>query len=165
MLMEVSLREMSAPKLSTIRVCLSVWFFFFREGRAALVTSFGIFKYMALYSIVQFVSVLLLYSVCATYNLYVNCFSEIRSLESTCCVCERQPGNFDNWKKFKLIHFYSFLNDKPCLEYVLYSKNLFHPQKLARFLSIILIPCLALFSVCNKMHPSLLLSILKTMNT
>ena len=34
-----------------------------REGRAALVTSFGIFKYMALYSIVQFVSVLLLYSV------------------------------------------------------------------------------------------------------
>ena len=35
----------------------------FREGRAALVTSFGTFKYMALYSIVQFVSVLLLYSV------------------------------------------------------------------------------------------------------
>jgi len=34
-----------------------------REGRAALVTSFGIFKYMALYSIVQFVSVLLLYSI------------------------------------------------------------------------------------------------------
>lgn len=34
-----------------------------REGRAALVTSFGTFKYMALYSIVQFVSVLLLYSI------------------------------------------------------------------------------------------------------
>ena len=34
-----------------------------KEGRCALVTSFGVFKYMALYSMVQFVSVLLLYSV------------------------------------------------------------------------------------------------------
>ncbi|KAL3862286.1 hypothetical protein ACJMK2_008267, partial [Sinanodonta woodiana] len=32
-----------------------------REGRAALVTSFGIFKYMACYSLTQFVSVLTLY--------------------------------------------------------------------------------------------------------
>ncbi|XP_060532708.1 polyamine-transporting ATPase 13A3 isoform X2 [Cylas formicarius] len=34
-----------------------------REGRAALVTSFGIFKYMASYSLCQFVSVLVLYSI------------------------------------------------------------------------------------------------------
>ncbi|XP_053378783.1 polyamine-transporting ATPase 13A3-like isoform X2 [Mercenaria mercenaria] len=34
-----------------------------REGRAALVTSFGIFKYMACYSLTQFVSVLILYKV------------------------------------------------------------------------------------------------------
>jgi len=34
-----------------------------REGRAALVTSFGVFKYMALYSIVQFISIMILYSV------------------------------------------------------------------------------------------------------
>eukprot|EP00095_Tigriopus_kingsejongensis_P002264 snap_masked-scaffold633_size121756-processed-gene-0.12 protein:Tk02264 transcript:snap_masked-scaffold633_size121756-processed-gene-0.12-mRNA-1 annotation:"probable cation-transporting atpase 13a3-like" len=33
-----------------------------REGRCSLVTSFGVFKYMALYSMIQFVSVLLLYS-------------------------------------------------------------------------------------------------------
>ena len=33
-----------------------------KEGRCALVTSFGVFKYMALYSMVQFISVLLLYS-------------------------------------------------------------------------------------------------------
>ncbi|XP_063001500.1 polyamine-transporting ATPase 13A2 isoform X2 [Elgaria multicarinata webbii] len=33
-----------------------------REGRCSLVTSFSIFKYMALYSLVQFVSVLLLYT-------------------------------------------------------------------------------------------------------
>lgn len=32
-----------------------------REGRAALVTSFGLFKYMAAYSLTQFTSVLLLY--------------------------------------------------------------------------------------------------------
>ncbi|CAB4059167.1 ATP13A2 [Lepeophtheirus salmonis] len=34
-----------------------------QEGRCSLVTSFGLFKYMALYSIVQFISVLTLYSV------------------------------------------------------------------------------------------------------
>lgn len=33
------------------------------EGRTALVTSFGVFKFMALYSIVQFISVTILYSV------------------------------------------------------------------------------------------------------
>lgn len=33
-----------------------------KEGRAALVTSFGIFKYMAAYSLCQFVSVMILYS-------------------------------------------------------------------------------------------------------
>ncbi|GAB1609336.1 cation-transporting ATPase 13A3-like isoform X2 [Argonauta hians] len=33
-----------------------------REGRAALVTSFGCFKYMALYSMIQFISVLILYT-------------------------------------------------------------------------------------------------------
>ncbi|NXE99856.1 AT132 ATPase, partial [Menura novaehollandiae] len=37
-----------------------------REGRCSLVTSFGVFKYMALYSLVQFVSVLLLYTVSPT---------------------------------------------------------------------------------------------------
>ncbi|KAM7083750.1 polyamine-transporting ATPase 13A2 isoform 1-T1 [Ciconia maguari] len=34
-----------------------------REGRCSLVTSFSVFKYMALYSLVQFVSVLLLYTI------------------------------------------------------------------------------------------------------
>ncbi|KAL4220880.1 hypothetical protein ACF0H5_019146 [Mactra antiquata] len=33
-----------------------------REGRAALVTSFGCFKYMALYSFIQFISVMMLYT-------------------------------------------------------------------------------------------------------
>merc|ERR1719232_1458159 len=33
-----------------------------KEGRCALVTSFGVLRYMALYSMVQFISVLLLYS-------------------------------------------------------------------------------------------------------
>ncbi|XP_043917761.1 polyamine-transporting ATPase 13A2 isoform X2 [Protopterus annectens] len=34
-----------------------------REGRCSLITSFGVFKFMALYSITQFVSVLLLYTI------------------------------------------------------------------------------------------------------
>ena len=33
-----------------------------KEGRCALVTSFGVFKYMALYSFIQFISVLILYT-------------------------------------------------------------------------------------------------------
>ncbi|XP_014236851.1 cation-transporting ATPase 13A2 isoform X1 [Trichogramma pretiosum] len=49
-----------------------------REGRAALVTSFGIFKYMAGYSLIQFVSVLLLYSIGSNLTdiefLYIDLF-------------------------------------------------------------------------------------------
>lgn len=32
-----------------------------REGRAALVTSFGVFKYMAGYSLTQFITIMQLY--------------------------------------------------------------------------------------------------------
>jgi magnesium-transporting ATPase (P-type) len=43
------------PALYSLLLC--------RESRAALVTSFGIFKYMAGYSITQFVSVMILYDI------------------------------------------------------------------------------------------------------
>lgn len=43
-------------------ICLSSSRHFNREGRAALVTSFSCFKYMALYSIIQFTTVSLLYT-------------------------------------------------------------------------------------------------------
>ncbi|KAJ9592472.1 hypothetical protein L9F63_015888, partial [Diploptera punctata] len=49
-----------------------------REGRAALVTSFGIFKYMAAYSLTQFVSVMILYSIDSNLTdieyLYIDLF-------------------------------------------------------------------------------------------
>lgn len=49
-----------------------------REGRAALVTSFGIFKYMAGYSFCQFVSVMILYSIDSNLTdlqyLYIDLF-------------------------------------------------------------------------------------------
>lgn len=49
-----------------------------KEGRAALVTSFGIFKYMAAYSLVQFTSVLILYSIDSNLTdiefLYIDLF-------------------------------------------------------------------------------------------
>ncbi|KAK2711282.1 polyamine-transporting ATPase 13A2-like [Artemia franciscana] len=49
-----------------------------KEGRCALVTSFGSFKYMALYSMVQFISVMLLYPRRATFSdfmfLYMDLF-------------------------------------------------------------------------------------------
>uniref|UniRef100_A0A8D8V6R7 Cation-transporting ATPase n=2 Tax=Cacopsylla melanoneura TaxID=428564 RepID=A0A8D8V6R7_9HEMI len=49
-----------------------------REGRAALVTSFGIFKYMAAYSLTQFISVMILYNIDCNLTdiefLYVDLF-------------------------------------------------------------------------------------------
>ncbi|XP_021950610.1 probable cation-transporting ATPase 13A3 isoform X2 [Folsomia candida] len=49
-----------------------------REGRAALVTSFGIFKYMAVYSLTQFVSVIILYTIQSNLGdlqfLYIDLF-------------------------------------------------------------------------------------------
>ncbi|CAE6532313.1 unnamed protein product [Rhizoctonia solani] len=49
-----------------------------REGRAALVTSFSCFKYMALYSLIQFTSVTLLYSFASSLGdfqfLYIDLF-------------------------------------------------------------------------------------------
>lgn len=40
--------------------------FLCREGRCSLITSFSLFRYMALYSLTQFCSVLILYTVSST---------------------------------------------------------------------------------------------------
>ena len=49
-----------------------------REGRAALVTSFSCFKYMALYSLIQFISISLLYPMLSSLGdwqfLYIDLF-------------------------------------------------------------------------------------------
>lgn len=49
-----------------------------KEGRAALVTSFGIFKYMASYSLCQFISVMILYTIDSNLTdvefLYIDLF-------------------------------------------------------------------------------------------
>lgn len=48
-----------------------------REGRAALVTSFGVFKYMAGYSLTQFVSIMLLYWIATNltdFQVLLSCF-------------------------------------------------------------------------------------------
>ena len=46
-----------------------------QEGRCALVTSFGVFKYMALYSLIQFVTVLILYRVSQLTHPDTVCYS------------------------------------------------------------------------------------------
>lgn len=46
-------------KVQDIRCILDV----IKEGRAALVTSFTLFKFMALYSLTQFISIMILYSI------------------------------------------------------------------------------------------------------
>jgi hypothetical protein len=66
-----------------------------KEGRAALVTSFSIFKYMAGYSITQFVSVMMLYEVYSnlsdTQYLYIDLFV-ITSLASVLGVNKTYSG-------------------------------------------------------------------------
>ncbi|NWW71797.1 AT132 ATPase, partial [Climacteris rufus] len=56
---EASVASPFTSRVATIECVPTV----IREGRCSLVTSFGVFKYMALYSLVQFVSVLLLYTI------------------------------------------------------------------------------------------------------
>lgn len=46
-------------------------------GRCALVTSFGVFKYMALYSLIQFISVLILYSLRTTFGDYMFLYHDL----------------------------------------------------------------------------------------
>ncbi|KAM9317089.1 putative cation-transporting ATPase 13A4 [Gastrophryne carolinensis] len=48
-----------------------------KEGRAALVTSFCVFKYMALYSMIQYIGVLLLYWQKNTYSNYQFLFQDL----------------------------------------------------------------------------------------
>ena len=66
-----------------------------KEGRAALVTSFSIFKYMAAYSITQFVSVMILYEVYSnlsdTQYLFIDLFV-ITSLASVLGVNKTNSG-------------------------------------------------------------------------
>ncbi|XP_055864481.1 polyamine-transporting ATPase 13A3-like [Biomphalaria glabrata] len=65
-----------------------------KEGRAALVTSFGVFKYMACYSLTQFISVLILYWIDANLTdpefLYVDFF-----LITTFSISFSQTGPYD----------------------------------------------------------------------
>lgn len=56
---EASVASPFTSRQSNISCVLDV----IKEGRAALVTSFGIFKFMAAYSLVQFISVMILYSI------------------------------------------------------------------------------------------------------
>ena len=71
---EASVASPFTSKLPNITCVLNV----IREGRAALVTSFGIFKYMAAYSLCQFISVMILYSIDSNLTdiefLYIDLF-------------------------------------------------------------------------------------------
>ncbi len=83
--------------LSSCLTLLIFPFLIYREGRAALVTSFGMFKYMALYSMIQFTSVLIIYSV-RTWPVYAYCVF-----------------SFSKPSKQKLFFFPLFLCFKVCL--------------------------------------------------
>ena len=48
-----------------------------QEGRCALSTSYGVFKYMALYSLIQFISVLILYSLRTTLGDYMFLYHDL----------------------------------------------------------------------------------------
>uniref|UniRef100_H2LIK4 P-type ATPase A domain-containing protein n=1 Tax=Oryzias latipes TaxID=8090 RepID=H2LIK4_ORYLA len=55
-----------------------------REGRAALITSFCVFKFMALYSIIQYISVILLYWVNCSFLLLTECWERFKGTVSCC---------------------------------------------------------------------------------
>ena len=71
---EASIASPFTSKIPNISCVLEI----VKEGRCALVTSFSLFKYMALYSMVQYMSVLLLYSVRSNLGdlqyLYIDLF-------------------------------------------------------------------------------------------
>lgn len=79
--------------LSTTYVCVNVFYegttsstdkqilcFLCREGRCSLVTSFSLFRFMALYSLIQFCSVLILYTVSSSEapSFKFLCFNVLR---------------------------------------------------------------------------------------
>ena len=70
-----------------------------RQGRCALVTSFGIFKYMAVYSLTQFISVMLLYEIGTNLTdfqfLYIDLFL-ICSLSAVFGRTQPHPGPLFN---------------------------------------------------------------------
>ena len=70
-----------------------------RQGRCALVTSFGIFKYMAAYSLTQFISVMLLYEIGTNLTdfqfLYIDLFL-ICSLSAVFGRTQPYPGPLFN---------------------------------------------------------------------
>lgn len=70
-----------------------------RQGRCALVTSFGIFKYMAAYSLTQFISVMILYEIGTNLTdfqfLYIDLFL-ICSLSTAFGQTQPHPGPLFN---------------------------------------------------------------------
>ncbi len=68
----------------------------YREGRAALITSFCVFKFMALYSIIQCLSVALLYSVSSLVFHWTSYCSYYTSF----CACDWQKVIISCWDCF-----------------------------------------------------------------
>ncbi|KAM9844901.1 polyamine-transporting ATPase 13A3-like [Aulostomus maculatus] len=66
-----------------------------REGRAALITSFCVFKFMALYSIIQYLSVTLLYSILSNLGDFQFLFIDIAIILIIAFTMSLNPG----WKK------------------------------------------------------------------
>lgn len=58
---EKTIMHLIHNKMHFIYAFMYLLFFSNREGRAALVSSFGVFKYLTMYGIVQFIGILLLY--------------------------------------------------------------------------------------------------------
>jgi hypothetical protein len=62
--------------------------FYFREGRAALVTSFGVFKYLGCASFVQFITVLLLYWIDANLTDFEFLFCDLLLIATLSITCK-----------------------------------------------------------------------------
>lgn len=70
------------------------------EGRCALVTSFAVFKYMAMYSLIQFFTVLILYKV----NAFINTtFFFLLHCNQSLCITDKLFGKHGSTLDFTIV--------------------------------------------------------------
>lgn len=71
-----------------------------REGRAAIVTSYGMFKFMALYSLIQFTTVILLYNSDSNLSDYQFLYTDLIVIDVVAITMSRNHAHkyvYANW--------------------------------------------------------------------
>ncbi|PIO66823.1 IC domain protein, HAD ATPase, P-type family, partial [Teladorsagia circumcincta] len=111
---EASIAAPFTSRIADIRCVPTV----IREGRAALVTSFGVFKYMAGYSLTQFSSIMLLYWISTNLTDFQNHYLRSKIVERTArarCIDVAGVYDYDDFYDYDYTLAF-FLNSKSDIE-------------------------------------------------